>query len=106
MIMEISISCISFVIIFDDLMLSALKIVFRIPHNDNIMNLIPNEKTNFVFEFSEFEFSEFECFVSISHSLITVLLGWTHKNVFKPVPGNHRNLVVISKPYLRIDLCN
>ena len=101
MITEISISCISSIIIFDDLMLSALKIVFRIPHNDNIMNLIPNEKTNFVFEFSEFE-----CFVSISHSLITVLLGWTHKNVFKPVPGNHRNLVVISKPYLRIDLCN
>ena len=46
------------------------------------MNVIPNENTNFVFEFSEFELSEFECFGSISHSLITVLLAWTHKKVY------------------------
>ena len=40
------------------------------------MNVIPNENTNFVFEFSEFE-----CFGSISHLLITVLLARTHKKV-------------------------
>ena len=38
--------------------------------------------TNFVSEFPEFEFSEFECFGSISHSLIIVLLAWTHKKVY------------------------
>ena len=52
MIIGISISYIPSVIIFDDLMLSALKIVFRIAQNDNIMNVIPNENTDFVFEFS------------------------------------------------------
>ena len=41
------------------------------------MNVVLNENTNFVFEFSEFE-----CFGSISHSLITVLLAWTHKKVY------------------------
>ena len=81
MIIGILISYIFSVIIFDDLMLSALKIVFRIAQNNNVMNVIPNENTNFLFEFSEFEFSGFECFGSISHSLITVLLECTHKKV-------------------------
>ena len=63
-------------------MLSALKTVFRIAQNNNVLNVTPNENTNFVFDFSEFEFSEFECFGSISHSLITALLAWTHKKVF------------------------
>ena len=58
-------------------MFSALKTVFRIAQNNNVMNVIPNESTNFVFEFAEFE-----CFGSISHSLITVLLAWTHKKVY------------------------
>ena len=35
-------------------MLSALKTVFRIAENDNVMNVIPDENANFVFEFSEF----------------------------------------------------
>ena len=77
MIMGISISYISSVIIFDDLMLPALKTVFRIGQNNNVMNFIPNENANFVFEFSEFE-----RFGSISHSLITVLFAWTHKKVY------------------------
>ena len=44
---------------FDDFMLSALKTGFRITQNDNIMNIIPNENTNYVYEFSEFKFSDF-----------------------------------------------
>ena len=75
-------SLISSVIIFDDLMLSALKTVFQIAQNNNVMKVIPNEHTNFDFKFSVFEFSEFECFGSISHSLITVLIAWTHKKVY------------------------
>ena len=51
--MEISISYISSVITFDNLMLPALKTVFWIAQNNNVMNVIPNENTNFVFEFSE-----------------------------------------------------
>ena len=46
------------------------------------MNVILNENASFVFEFSEFEFSKFECFGSVSHSLVTVLLAWTHKKVY------------------------
>ena len=80
--MGILISYISSVIIFDDLMLSALKTVFRIAQNNNVMNVTPNENTNFVFEFSEFKFFEFEYFGSISHSLITVLLAWTDKILY------------------------
>ena len=45
--------------IFDGLMLSALKTDFRAAQNNNAKNVIPNENTNFIFEFSEFEFSEF-----------------------------------------------
>ena len=82
MIMGISISHLSSVIIFDDLMLSALKIVFRVAQNNNVKNVIPNENTNFAFEFSEFKFSEFEYFGSISHSLITILLVSTHEKVY------------------------
>ena len=83
MIMGTSLSYISFVNTFDDLILSALKTVFRVAQNNNVINVIPNENTNFVFEFSEFEFSEFECFGSVSHSLIiSVLLAWAHKNVY------------------------
>ena len=63
-------------------MLSAMETVFQIAQNNNVRNVIPNENTNFVFEFSEFEFSKFEWFGSISHSLITVLLSWTHKKVY------------------------
>ena len=44
---------------FDDLMLSALKTGFRTTQNDNVMNVIPNENTNYVYEFSEFKFSDF-----------------------------------------------
>ena len=58
--MGISMSYISSVIIFDDLMLSVLKTVLRIAQNNNVMNVISNENANFVLEFSEFEFSEFE----------------------------------------------
>ena len=58
-------------------MLSALKTVFRIAQNINAMNVIPNENTN-----SAFKFSEFECFGSISHSIIRVLLACKHKNVY------------------------
>ena len=76
MVTGISISCISSVITFDDFMLLAQK-NRRIAQNNNVMNVIQNENTNFVFEFSEFE-----CFGSSSHSLITVLLAWTHRNVY------------------------
>ena len=55
---------------------------FQIAQTNSIINVIPNENTNFVFKFHEFEFSEFERFGSISHSLITVLLAWTHKKVY------------------------
>ena len=70
--MGTSLSYISFVNIFDDLILSALKTVFRIAQNNNVSIVIPNEIKNFVFEFSEFEFYEFEfsafeCFGSVSH---------------------------------------
>ena len=84
MVMGISISHLSSVIIFDDLMLSALKIVFRIAQNNNVKNVIPNENTNFAFEFSEFKFSEFEYFGSISHSSIShsILLVSTHEKVY------------------------
>ena len=58
--MGISMSYISSVIIFDDLMLSVLKTVLRIAQNNNVMKVISNENANFVLEFSEFEFSEFE----------------------------------------------
>ena len=58
-----SISYISSVMTFDDLMLSTMKTVFRIPQNNNVMNFIPNENTKFVFQFSEFEFPEPEGFV-------------------------------------------
>ena len=71
-----SISYISSVITFDDLMLSTLKTVFRIPQNNNVMNFIPNENTKFVFQFSEFEFPEPECFCSILHLLIE-LFHWS-----------------------------
>ena len=77
MIMEISILYISSVVIFDNLVLSALKTVFRIAQNNNVINVIPNGNANLVFEFSEFE-----CFGSVSFSLNTVLLAWTHKNVY------------------------
>ena len=47
------------------------------------MNVIPNEKINFIFKFFEFKFSKFECFGSISHSLITILLAaWTYKKAY------------------------
>ena len=80
--MGIPILYIFFVIIFDDLMLSTLKTVFRIAQNNNVMSVIPNENTNFVFEFFEYKFSEFECFGSTSYSLITVLLAWSYKKVY------------------------
>ena len=41
-------------------MFSALKAVFRIAQNNNVMDVIPNENTNFVFKFSKLEFSEFQ----------------------------------------------
>ena len=41
------------------------------------MNVIPNENANF-----DSEFFEFDDFGSISYSLITVLLAWTHKKVY------------------------
>ena len=75
MIMGISISYISSVIIFADLMLTALEAVFRIAQNNNVTNVIPNENTNFVFKCSEFESSEFECFGLILHSSITVSIS-------------------------------
>ena len=77
MIIGISISYISSVIIFDDLMLSALKTVFQIAQSNKVMNFILNENTKFVFEFTEFEY-----FGSISLSLITALVVWTHKKVY------------------------
>ena len=49
MVMEISF------IIIDDFMLFK----FFIAQNNNVMNIIPNENTNFVFQISEFKFSEF-----------------------------------------------
>ena len=58
-------------------MLSTLRTVFRIARNNNVMNAIPNENTNFAFENFEFEY-----FDSISHSLITILFAWTHKKVY------------------------
>ena len=58
------------------------QIVFQIARNKNVVNVIPNENTTFIFEFSEFEFSKFECFGSTSHLLITVLLAWTHKKAY------------------------
>ena len=74
-------------------MLPALKTVFRIAQNNNVMNVVPNENKNFVFKFSEFEFFEFECFGSISHSLITVLLTWTHTKKFTSTwrPSTRKN---------------
>ena len=53
--MGMSISYISSEIIFDDLTLSALKTVFRIAQN-NVMNVIPNESTNFVLVFLNSDF--------------------------------------------------
>ena len=70
------------------------------------MNLIPNENTNFAFEFSEFEISEFECFGSISHSLITVLLPWTHKKVYinmVPIISKKREAGKLTKRCLTLD---
>ena len=64
------------------------------------MNIIPNDKTIFVFEFYEFEFSEFECFSWISHSLIIVLLAWTHKKVYvnmAPINSEKREAGKINK---------
>ena len=72
MIIGISISYISCVITFDDLMLSESKTVSQIAQYNNVMNVIPNEKTNFVFDFSEFE-----CVGSISNSLITNSIACT-----------------------------
>ena len=73
--------------------MSALKTVFQIAQNNNVMNVIPNENTNFVFEFSGFEFSEFECFGSISDALITVLPSWTHKKVWRQSTRKKEKLV-------------
>ena len=104
MIMGISISYISSIIIFDDLMLLALKTIFRIAQNNNVMNVIPNENTNFVFEFPKFELSEFECFGSISHSLITVLLAWAHKNVYMAsINSKNREAGKFNKRLLTLD---
>ena len=99
--MGISISYISSAIIFDNMMLIVLKTVFRIALNNNIMNAIPNKNTNFFFELSEFE-----CFCSILHSLITVLLAWTHKKVFinmASINSKKREANKLNKRYLALD---
>ena len=63
-------------IFFKCCFLSALKTVFKIVQNNNIMKVIPNENTNFVLKCSEFDFSEFEFFDMISHSLVTIFLQY------------------------------
>ena len=63
-------------IFFKCYFLSALKTVFKIVQNNNIMKFIPNENTNFVLKCSEFDFSEFEFFDMISHSLVKIFLQY------------------------------
>ena len=50
MIIGISVSCISSVIIFGDLMLSGLKAAFRMAQNNNAMIVIPIESTKLGFQ--------------------------------------------------------
>ena len=82
-------------------MLSALKTIFQIAQNNNVMNVIPNESTN-----SVSEFSEFECLDSISHSLITALLAWTHKKVYinmTYIKSKNREAGKLNKRFLTLD---
>ena len=66
----------------------------------------PSKNTNFAFESSEFGFSEFECFGSISHSLITVLLAWTHKKIYidiASISSKNREAGKLNKRCLTLD---
>ena len=101
--MGISISRIFSIFIFD---VDSVENCFSMSSNNKVRNVISNENTNFAFEFSEFEISEFECFGSISHSLITVLFPWRHKKVYiniVPIISKKREAGKLKKRCLTLD---
>ena len=103
--MGISISYISSEI-FDDLTLSALKTVFRIAQNNNVMNVIPNESTNFVLIFLNSNFLNSNVLVRFHiHRLQHCLHGQTKKfiSTWRPSTQKKREAGKFNKRCLSLD---